>query len=155
MGIGLYISIDLPLYWYFLISWPFRMGSHWWQRSVQSSLFSLTVSNGGYICIFTRVNLPNLSSFLVLLLLHRALSFLIRNERPMNWHVLCTLLAQWYRTQLFYIFCPSHFIFTKVIQKYFIVTHSCHILYILFDLVKPRTCITCQCQYKHCSQLLS
>ena len=31
-----------------------------------------------------KVCLPNLSSFLVLLLLHRALSFLIRNKRPMN-----------------------------------------------------------------------
>ena len=35
------------LHWYFLISWPFRMGSHWWHRSAKSSLLSLVVSKGG------------------------------------------------------------------------------------------------------------
>ena len=32
---------------YFLIIWPFQMGTHWLHWKVKSSLWSLTVSNGG------------------------------------------------------------------------------------------------------------
>ena len=32
---------------YILISWPFRMGSHWWQWTAKSWLSALAVSNGG------------------------------------------------------------------------------------------------------------
>ena len=84
MCIGLYISIDLPLPWYFLISWPFWMGSHWWHRSVKSSLFSMAVSNGGVNLKIYLGKSENLSSSQDLLLLHRALSFLYRNERPIT-----------------------------------------------------------------------
>ena len=38
---------------YFLISWLFRMGSHWWHWKVESSLCALAVSSGGDIIIFT------------------------------------------------------------------------------------------------------
>ena len=69
---------------YFLISWLFRMGSHWWYWKVKSSLCALAVSNGGVYCQFYLHKYDNLSSFQVLLLLHRALLFLIRNERPTN-----------------------------------------------------------------------
>ena len=36
----------------------------------------------------------NLSSFLVLLLLHRALSFLIRNKRPIIWTIMLKNVKQ-------------------------------------------------------------
>ena len=35
------------MHWYFLISWLFRMGSHWWHWKVYSSLSALAVSKGG------------------------------------------------------------------------------------------------------------
>ena len=76
-----YVYICTGISLYFLISWLFQMGSHWQYRYAKSSLFSLAVSHGGGHWQM-KVCLPNLSSFLVLLLLHRALSFLIRNERP-------------------------------------------------------------------------
>ena len=47
---------------------------------MKSSLFSSVVHGGRTLA--KEGFLPNLSSFLVLFLLHRALSFLIRNERP-------------------------------------------------------------------------
>ena len=46
--------------------------------------FSLAVLCGGRGHLQTNLHLQILSSFLVLLLLHRALSFLIRNERPIR-----------------------------------------------------------------------
>ena len=41
------ISLYLP------ISWLFQMGSHWLHWKAKSSLWALTVSNGGYIVRFT------------------------------------------------------------------------------------------------------
>ena len=70
--------------WYFLISWLFQIGSHWWYRTAKSSLFSPAVLHGGIRHWPKKAHLPNLSSFLDLLLLHRAPMFLIRNERPIN-----------------------------------------------------------------------
>ena len=68
--------------WYILISWPFWMVSHWQHWTVKSWLSPLAVSNGGVNHHFYLGKSENLSLFQVLLLLHRALSFLIRNERP-------------------------------------------------------------------------
>ena len=39
-------SENLTSHLYFLISWPFQMGSHWWHRSAKISLISLAVSTG-------------------------------------------------------------------------------------------------------------
>ena len=123
----LYVYICTGISLYFVISWLFQMGSHWWHWTVKSSLCALAVSKGGSVTGFTQVKLEfpyiflsvdcfewtlidnieqrrvhsvlwqfrmggvlsvfpgksdNLSSFQVLLLLHRALSCLVRNERP-------------------------------------------------------------------------
>ena len=68
---------------YILISWLFPMGSHWQHWTAKSSLSALAVSNGGVHHQFYPGKSENLTSFQVLLLLHRALSFYInRNERP-------------------------------------------------------------------------
>ena len=40
-GGGYFLSL------YILISWPFRMGSHWWHRTAKSWLSALAVLNGG------------------------------------------------------------------------------------------------------------
>ena len=77
---------DISISLYILISWLFQMGSHWWHWTAKSWLSVLAVLNGGGVtfnCQFYPGKSENLSSFQVLLLLHRALSFLIRNERPM------------------------------------------------------------------------
>ena len=78
-------SENLSISLYFLISWPFQMGSHWQHWTAKSSLCALAVSNGGVYCQFYPGKSENLSSFQDLLLLHRALSFLIRNKRPINY----------------------------------------------------------------------
>ena len=39
---------------YFLISWLFRMGSHWWHWKAKSSLCALAVSNGGLSSVLPR-----------------------------------------------------------------------------------------------------
>ena len=45
---GIYMfSICTGISWYFLISWLFRMGSHWWHWTAKSSLSGLAVSHGG------------------------------------------------------------------------------------------------------------
>ena len=78
-----YMTCNNRIHWHFLMSWLFQMGSHWWYRSAKSSLFSLAVLCGGRHWP-KKVHLPNLSSFLVWLLLHRALSFPYRNKRPIK-----------------------------------------------------------------------
>ena len=87
MCIGLSIYIDLPLHWYFLI--------FSYNLTISNGL-SLTTLNGKEFTLFSGSfkwgvypqfyldKSENLSSFQVLLLLHRALSFLIRNERPIS-----------------------------------------------------------------------
>ena len=52
-----YVSICTGISLYFLISWLFRMGCHWWHWTVKSSFCTLAVSNGGYIISFTLVKL--------------------------------------------------------------------------------------------------
>ena len=45
---GIYMfSLCTGISLYFLISWPFRMGSHWWHWTAKSSLSGLAVSNRG------------------------------------------------------------------------------------------------------------
>ena len=83
---------DISLY--ILISWLFWMGSHRWHWTVKTWLSALTVSNGGVNHQFYLGKSENLSSFQVLLLLHRALSFLIRNERPINNSCILSVINQ-------------------------------------------------------------
>ena len=45
-------SICTGISLYFLISWLFWMGSHWWHWKAKSSLCALAVSNGGSICLW-------------------------------------------------------------------------------------------------------
>ena len=45
-------SICTGISLYFLISWLFWMGSHWWHWTVKSSLCALAVLNGGVICLW-------------------------------------------------------------------------------------------------------
>ena len=64
---------------YFLITWLFRMGSHWRHWTAKSSLSGLAVLNGGEGRVhqfYPQGKSENVSLFQVLLLLHRALSFL-------------------------------------------------------------------------------
>ena len=45
---GIYMfSLCTGMFLYFLISWPFWMGSHWWHWTAKNSLCALAVSNGG------------------------------------------------------------------------------------------------------------
>ena len=48
----LYIYIRTGISLYFLISWLFWMGSHWWHWTAKSSLWALAVLNGGVYCKF-------------------------------------------------------------------------------------------------------
>ena len=69
-----YVTCHNRLHWYFLISWPFWMGSHWQHRSAKISspdtdCFILGGPSKG-------MSSENLNSFVVLLLLHRVLLFL-------------------------------------------------------------------------------
>ena len=50
-GISMF-SICTGISLYFLISWPFWMGSHWWHWKAKSSLCGLAVSNGGSIWLW-------------------------------------------------------------------------------------------------------
>ena len=45
VSVCLYICTGISLY--ILISWPFRMGSHWWHWTAKSWLSALAVLNGG------------------------------------------------------------------------------------------------------------
>ena len=72
----LYVYICTGISLYILISWLFRMGSHWQHWTAKSSLSPLAVLNGGVHHQFYLGKSENLSSFQVLLLLHRALLFL-------------------------------------------------------------------------------
>ena len=60
---------------------------HWSHEKVKSSLCAQAVLQWGSIISFTWVNLKMLSLFQVLLLLHRALSFLIRPTKDQLAHV--------------------------------------------------------------------
>ena len=53
----LYVYICTGISLYILISWLFRMGSHWQHWTAKSSLSALAVSNGGSIISFTWVKL--------------------------------------------------------------------------------------------------
>ena len=52
--VSMYLSIChcTGIFLYFLISWLFWMGSHWWHWTAKSSLCTLAVSWGGFICLW-------------------------------------------------------------------------------------------------------
>ena len=106
----LYVYICTGISLYLLISWLFRMGSHWSHWTVKSSLSALAVSNGregvGSIVSFTRVNLKIWAHLLFYALLHRR-SFRITYERANNlhWTVLkYSRLWQWMLSNYFSVF---------------------------------------------------
>ena len=85
--VSLSIYIGLPLHWYFLIfSYYLTISNGLSLTTLNSAEYTLCSGSfkWGVYHQFYPGKSENLSSFQVLLLLHRALSFLIRNERPLS-----------------------------------------------------------------------
>ena len=78
-------SIRTGICWYFVLSWPFQMGSHWQHWTANSSLSALAVND---IISFTQVNLKIWACFKICSCL---------SETKDQWHIVwCYMFRSYY-----------------------------------------------------------